>query len=76
MASTLHDLGIDRFTFEDRLALLQEIWESIAVEAENSPLTDEQCREVDRRLAAYQADPRSAIPWEQVEAEVESRLKR
>ncbi len=76
MSSTLQTLGIDRLTFEDRLALVQELWDSIAIEAENSPLTDDQRSEVDRRLAAYQANPQSAIPWEQVEAEVEARLKR
>ncbi len=76
MSSTLQTLGIDRLTFEDRLALVQELWDSIAIEAENSPLTDDQRSEVDRRLAAYQANPQSAIPWEQVEVEVEARLKR
>jgi hypothetical protein len=33
----LRELGIDRLSIEDRLALVQEIWESIAAEAEQIP---------------------------------------
>jgi len=76
MPITLQTLGIDRLSVDDRLALVQEIWDSIAIEAERSPLTDAQRQEVDRRLAAHQANPGAAIPWEQVEAEVMERLHR
>jgi putative addiction module component (TIGR02574 family) len=73
MSLALHELGIDRLSFEDRLALVQDIWDSIAVEIEKTPLKVDQRREVDGRLAAYQADPGLAIPWESMEAEVEAR---
>ena len=76
MPVTLQALGIDRWSVDERLVLVQEIWDSIAVEAERSQLTDAQRREVDRRLAAHRADPGAAIPWEQVEAEVMARLRR
>jgi putative addiction module component (TIGR02574 family) len=76
MPATLQRLGIDQWSLDDRLALVQEIWDSIAVEAERSPLTDAQRQEVDRRLAAHRANPDAAIPWEQVEAEVMARLQR
>lgn len=76
MSATLQTLGIDRLSVEDRLALVQDIWDSIAIEAERSPLTEAQRREVDRRLAAHQANPDAAIPWAQVEAEVLDRLRR
>ena len=75
MPATVQTLGIDRMSVEDRLALVQEIWDSIALEAERSPLTEAQRQEVDRRLAAHQANPLAAIPWEQVEAEVMARLR-
>ena len=61
---------------EERLRLVEEIWDSIADEVEASPLTDAQRREVDRRWAAHMANPQAAIPWEQVEAEILERLKR
>lgn len=76
MSPRLEALGIDRLSVGERIALVQEIWESIANETEALPLTQAQQQEVDRRLAAHQANPQSAIPWEQVEAEALARLRR
>jgi putative addiction module component (TIGR02574 family) len=76
MAVSMKDLGIDRLSVEDRLALLQEIWDSLAADIEQAPLTEAQRQEVDRRLAAHRANPQAAIPWEQVEAEALARLRR
>ena len=76
MSPTLQALGIDRLSVGERIALVQEIWDSIAADAERSPLTEEQKQEIDRRLAAHRANPQAAIPWEQVEAEVLARIRR
>lgn len=62
-------------TVPERIALVQEILESIAAEAQDAPLTDAQRQEIDRRLAAHQANPEAAIPWEQVEAEALARIR-
>jgi putative addiction module component (TIGR02574 family) len=75
MSPTLQALGIDRLSIAERIALVQEIWDSIAAEAEQSPLTEAQRQEVDRRLAAHRANPQAAIPWEQIEAEALARLR-
>ena len=76
MSLTLQTLGIDRLSVPERLALVQEIWDSIAVEVEKAPITKAQRQEIDRRLAAHKAHPQAAIPWEQVEAEALARLRR
>jgi len=76
MPTTIEALGIDRLSVAERLTLVQQIWDSIAAEAEQAPLTEAQKQEVDRRLAAHEADPQAAIPWEQVEAEALARLRR
>jgi putative addiction module component (TIGR02574 family) len=76
MASTLQSLGIDQLSIADRIRLVQEIWDSIAAEVENSPLTESQRQEVDRRLAAHRTNPQAAIPWENVETEALARLRR
>jgi putative addiction module component (TIGR02574 family) len=34
------------------------------------PVTEEQLAEAHRRLAEHDADPSSAIPWDQAEAEL------
>jgi len=57
------------------MALMQEIWDSLVAEVEQSPLTEAQSREVDRRLAAHWANPQAAISWEKVEAATFARLR-
>jgi putative addiction module component (TIGR02574 family) len=59
----------------ERIALVQEILDSIADDTE-APLTEAQRAEIDRRLAAHRANPQAAIPWGQVEAEALARLRR
>jgi putative addiction module component (TIGR02574 family) len=75
MSPTFQALGIDRLSIAERIALVQEIWDSIAAEAEQASLTEAQRQEVDRRLAAHRANPHAGIPWEQVEAEALARLR-
>jgi putative addiction module component (TIGR02574 family) len=76
MSSMVQALGIDRLSVSERIALVQEIWDSIAQEVEQTPLTEAQRQEVNRRLAAHRANPGAAIPWEQVEAEALARLRK
>jgi putative addiction module component (TIGR02574 family) len=74
MASLLTSLGIDRLSPAERLQLISEIWESLR-EAPPPPLTDEQDRELERRLALMDADPTGLRPWAEVEARVLGRLQ-
>jgi len=76
MPSTLQTYGIDRLTVSDRIALVQEIWDSIAAETENYALIPSQRDGIDRRLASHESNPQAAIPWEQVEVEALARLNR
>jgi putative addiction module component (TIGR02574 family) len=41
-----------------------------------TPLTEAQRRELERRIAAHEANPSAAIPWEQVQAEALARRRR
>ncbi|TAN51050.1 MAG: hypothetical protein EPN21_07575 [Methylococcaceae bacterium] len=76
MPSTLLTLRIDQIPVSERIALVQEIWDSIAIEAGNYPLTFAQRNEVDLRLANHEANPHAAFLWDQVEAEALMRLNR
>jgi putative addiction module component (TIGR02574 family) len=58
----------------ERIDLVMEIWDSIAAHPEQVETTAAQKTELDRRRAAYEADPKSAIPWEQVADELEGEL--
>jgi len=74
MPSLLVSMGIDRLSPAERLRLISEIWD-ILPEPPPPDLTDEQDRELDRRLALVDADPTSLGPWAEVEARVLGRLQ-
>ncbi len=76
MSATLQSLGIDRMTREERLRLVQEIWDTIAAEQDTPFLTEAQRREIERRVAEDDAAPDDVIPWEQVKAQALARVKR
>ncbi len=59
---TVHSLGIDRLPIPQRLQLLEEIWDSIAVEGQLPELPDEHKRELDRRLANLETNPGEVLP--------------
>ena len=54
----------------ERIQLVEDIWDSIAVLPEVVPLTDVQRQELDRRLAAYHHDPTAGSPWESVKQRI------
>jgi putative addiction module component (TIGR02574 family) len=76
MSPALQALGIDRLSTVERLALVHEVWDSIAAETEKTPLSEVQQKEIDQRLSAHQANPNAAIPWQQVETEALDRLQK
>lgn len=41
---------------EERIRIVEDLWDSIAADPKSLPLTIEQKAELDRRLDAYQAD--------------------
>jgi putative addiction module component (TIGR02574 family) len=69
-------LGIDRLNAAERLQLVQEIWDSLESEIQQTPLTEAQRKELDRRLAALDANPGAVSTWAEVEARVLARLGR
>jgi putative addiction module component (TIGR02574 family) len=74
MNASVKSLGIDRLPLEERLALVEEIWDSIAADAGALPLTDAQRGELAKRIAEDDAHPDDITPWEQVKAATLSRL--
>ena len=76
MSPTVKSLGIDQLPRDVRVALVQEIWDTIAAETTHAPLSEAQRAELERRVADDDANPNDVTPWEQVEAEVLARLRR
>jgi putative addiction module component (TIGR02574 family) len=52
----------------ERLLLAQDLWDSL--NPEDIPLTGWQKAELDRRKAAYQANPASGRSWEEVQRRI------
>jgi putative addiction module component (TIGR02574 family) len=75
MSSLMSSLGIDRLSVPDRTQLVEEILDSLDCEREPPALTEAQRRELDRRLAALEAEPTALSPWEGVETRVLARLR-
>ena len=59
---------------DERLEIVEAIWNSIEAEGDNLPLTDWQARELDRRIAAHAADPTSGEQWSVVRKRLLDRL--
>lgn len=70
---SLSSTDILQLTPPERLALISELWDSL--EEEHLPLSMPQRDELDRRLAALEADSSRAIPWKTVKATLQSRCR-
>ena len=55
---------------EQRLQLVEAIWDSLVEVPDAVPISDEVREELDRRLAAYYDDPSSARPWREIRDEL------
>ena len=61
-------------TVEQRLELIGELWDSIPESLDALPVPDWHREELDRRLAAADANPDAAIPWEEVKRRLREKL--
>lgn len=68
MSGAMKELGIDQLNAEQRLSLIEEIWESL--EEPSVPLTDAQRAELEIRIADHQADPEDVVTLEDVRKSV------
>ena len=55
---------------DERLKLVESIWNSIAEFPDSLELTKAQRQELDRRLEAYEADPTAGIPWSELKSQL------
>ena len=59
---------VETWSLEHQVQLAEELWDRIEGQGYEPELTAEQKAELDRRLAAYQADPQAGSSWEEVKA--------
>lgn len=70
----LNELHLDRLSVEDRLLLVEEIWDSIAQSRQTVPFTAEQQQELELRLRNHEQNPNDVVAWEDVKAAALARL--
>lgn len=71
MTISQHD--IEMLTVEERLDLIERLWDSLSVTQDDIPLTDAQRAELDRRLDELEEKGPMGIPWEQVVDRIKSK---
>lgn len=68
MSGSMKKLGIDRLSAEQRLSLIEEIWESL--DDPSVPLTAAQREELENRIADHQANPQDVVTMDDVRKSV------
>ena len=66
MTPTLESLGIDQLPIDQRIALIQAIWASVADAIPPVELPEAQQQELRRRAAEHDATPGDVIAWETI----------
>ena len=58
-----------KLSISDRILLVEEIWDTIAVDNQAFELTEAQKRELDRRLESAKTHPGQGRTWDEIRAE-------
>ncbi len=68
-------VDINRLTRDEKLELIDELWESLSQDPDALPLTDGQREELDRRLDELEAEGAVGISWDEVVSRIRSRSR-
>lgn len=71
---SLKSLGIDQLSVEERIALAEEIWESIEAEQHPPLLTPKQRQELGQRFVDHEADPGAVVSWDEIRSDAMKRF--
>lgn len=74
MSRRLKALGIDQLSVAERILLVEEIWDSIVVEAKDLPLPESQEQDLERRLGEYNDNPKAGSSWIDDSARIRSKV--
>ena len=70
MPQPIHELPLDQYSVEDRVELLERLWDSLLDAGCALPTPAWHVREVAHRVARAGAEPGTAIPLEQLREEL------
>jgi putative addiction module component (TIGR02574 family) len=72
MFPTLKSYGLEDLPVDDKLSLVEELWESIAADEAALPVPPSHLAELQRRLAENQSPADELQTWEEVKCELDS----
>jgi putative addiction module component (TIGR02574 family) len=70
------DLDISKLSVAERIQLAEDLWDSVAAETGELPLSEAQLAELERRLADLARDPTGGEPWADVRGRITERLEK
>lgn len=73
VAATLAE--ISSLSIDERLSIVEAIWDSIAADSADLELTPAHREMLEQRLAAHAANPDAVVPWEEVKARALARIR-
>jgi putative addiction module component (TIGR02574 family) len=74
MSASIKLLGIERLALEDRLDLVEQVWDSIAADSVALPLTDAQRIELERRVTDHEQNPDDVVSWDEIRSAASKHL--
>lgn len=67
--------GFDEISVEEQIDYVQALWDRIAERPDQIPIPAWHEEIIAERLESYRKDPSHVIPWEEVKAKAERRLR-
>ena len=68
-------LDLEKLTRDEKLELIEKLWDSLEANADDLPIPDWHRRLLDQRLDELDREGPTGVPWEQVLQEIQSRFK-
>jgi putative addiction module component (TIGR02574 family) len=66
---------VESWPLDERIRLVEDVWDRLGGEGYEPDLTPELKAELDQRIAEMESNPELGVPWEQAKARVLRRLQ-
>jgi putative addiction module component (TIGR02574 family) len=71
--ATTPAIDVERLTRDEQFELLDKLWDSLGRDPEALPLTEEQKRELDRRLDELEREGPTGLTWDEAVEQIRSK---
>jgi putative addiction module component (TIGR02574 family) len=58
---------VSNLSFQQKLLLVTELWDELAANPQQLPVSQEVIAELDRRMESYRKDPSNVTTWEAIQ---------